>query len=68
MPLTSNSVKDIEIYVADQMAAPQFPAVAAANLKTGAQYRYRAAYVTDTSRPAWCDVNGVWRYADGTTV
>ena len=68
MPLQSNSTKDIEIYLAEQMAAPAFPATTAAALKTGAQYRYRAYYVTDTSKPAWCDASGVWRYADGSAV
>lgn len=68
MPLTSNDPREIETYVAEQMQAPRFPPIAAANLKTGTQYRYRAAYVTDTSKPAWCDASGVWRYADGTTV
>lgn len=68
MPLQSNSVRDIEIYIAEQMASPQFPAVAAADLKTGTRQRFRAVYVTDTSKPAWVDAVGVYRYADGSAV
>lgn len=68
MPLASNSVRDIELYIAEQMQAPTFPPFTAATLKTGTKYRYRAVYVTDTNKPAWMDSNGTWRYADGSAV
>lgn len=68
MSLATNAPRDIEIYIAEQLSALKFPAFLISELKTGAARRYSAAYVRDTSKPAWCDVNGVWRYADGTTV
>ena len=68
MPLSSNSTRDIEIYIAEQLAALKFPAFTIAQLKTGTSRRFLAVYVTDTSQPAWADENGLWRYADGSSV
>jgi hypothetical protein len=69
VPLTNNSVRDIEQYVAEQMAAPVFfPPFAAADKPLGDRWRYKGIYITDTSQPAWMDAAGTWRYADGTTV
>ena len=69
MPLQSLSTRDIEIYVAEQLAGPvYFPPFTAALKPTSTKFRYRGIYITDTSKPAWMDVNGTWRYADGSTV
>lgn len=66
--LGSNSPLDIEKYIAEQLSALKFPARTIAQLKTGADRKYLAVYVTNTSQPAWADVNGVYRYADGSAV
>lgn len=69
MTLPSNAPRDIEQFIGEQLAAPVFfPPFAAAAKPGGTKFRYRAIYITDTSKPAWMDANGVWRYADGTTV
>jgi hypothetical protein len=69
MPLSSNAVRDIEIYVAEQMSAPvYFPPFTIALKPSGTKWRYKGIYITDTSKPAWMDSSGTWRYADGTTV
>jgi hypothetical protein len=69
MPLVSNDTRDIEAYVAEQMFAPVFfPPFAAANVPLGTENRYKAIYILDTSRPAWMDINGAWRYADGSAI
>jgi hypothetical protein len=69
MPLAGNTVRDIEIYVAEQLAAPvQFPAFTVANKPLGSRWRFKAIYITDTSKPAWMDSSGTWRYADGSAV
>ena len=69
MPLTSNAPRDIEQFVAERLAAPVlFPPFTAATKPANPRFRYHAIYITNTSKPAWMDANGVWRYADGTTV
>jgi hypothetical protein len=69
MPLTSNSIRDIEIYVAEQTTQPvYFPPFTAALKPTSTKFRYRGIYITDTNQPAWQGADGVWRYADGSTV
>lgn len=68
MPLASNSVRDIEIYIGEQLAGLKFPPSTIADLKTGTKARFGARYITDTAKPAWADANGVWRYADGSLV
>lgn len=69
MPLASNSLRDIEIYVAEMMAGPVFfPPFAAADKPTGTKWRFKGIYITDTKKPAWMDVNGVWKYADASLV
>lgn len=68
MPLTTNAPRDIEIYVEEKLQALKFPAFSAASLKTLPTLRYSAVYVTDTSKPAWADATGAYRYADGTLV
>ncbi len=69
MPLTSPTQTDIEQYIGEQLAAPVFfPPFTAALKPTAAKFRYRAIYITDTSKPAWMDEAGTWRYADGSAV
>lgn len=68
MPLASNSIRDIEIYIGEQLSALKFQASSIAELKTGPKIKFATKYITDTSKPAWADANGVWRYADGTLV
>lgn len=69
MPLQSNSARDIEIYIGEQMSAPVlFPAFTVATKPMGARWRFKAIYITDTSKPAWMDANGTWKYADGSSV
>lgn len=69
MPLQSNSTRDIEQYVAEQISAPvYFPPFASADKPQGTRWRYKGIYITTTSRPAWMDSAGTWRYADGTAV
>ncbi len=69
MPLTSNSVKDIEQYIAEQTTQPVlFPTFTIANKPTLTRLKFRAIYITDTSKPAWMDAQGLWRYSDGTLV
>jgi hypothetical protein len=60
--------RDIQIYIDERLAALKFPAVRIADLKTGPRSKFLAVYVTDTSKPAWADVNGAYRYADGSAV
>ncbi|MBY0512039.1 MAG: hypothetical protein K2P94_18025 [Rhodospirillaceae bacterium] len=69
MSLTTLSRRDIEQYIAAQTAQPvYFPPYAAALKPAGTKFRYRGIYITDTSKPAWMDASGVWRYADGSAV
>lgn len=69
MPLVSNDTRDIEAYIGEQLSAPlSFKPFASADKPTDAKYRYKSIYITDTSRPAWMDADGVWRYSDGTAV
>lgn len=69
MTLTTNSTIDIETYIGEQLASPVFFQKFSAALKpTDTKWRYHAIYITDTDQPAWMDVNGIWRYADGSTV
>lgn len=68
MSLPSNDPGDIEQYIAEQLSGLKFIASTIAHLKTGPKVRFGTRYITDTSKPAWADVNGVWRYADGTLV
>lgn len=69
MPLTTNDPKDIMGYIAEQAAAPvMFPAFTVALKPMGIRWRFRAIYITDTSKPAWMDAALVWRYADGSAV
>lgn len=69
MSLTTLSPRDIAQYIAEQITQPvYFPPFSAALKPGGVKFRYRGIYITDTSKPAWMDVNGVWRYADGSAV
>lgn len=69
MPLPSNSVRDIEMYVAEQQAAPVFFApFTVATKPTSSRWRFKGVFITDTSRPAWMDSTDTWRYADGSAV
>ncbi len=56
-------------FVGEELAAPsRFPSFAAADKPAQPRWRYHAIYITDTSKPAWMDASGTWRYADGSTV
>ena len=69
MPLSSNEPRDIETYVAEQMSAPvYFPPFTSALKPMGSRWRYKGIYISDTSKPAWMDSSGTWRYADGVAV
>ena len=69
MTLISNNADDIVRFVAEQFTAPvYFPPFAAADKPGQPRWRYHAIYITDTSKPAWMDVAGTWRYADGSAV
>lgn len=69
MPLPSNAVRDIEIYIGEQTTQPvYFPPFTIALKPTAVKFRFRGIYITDTSKPAWMDANGVWKYADGSSV
>jgi len=68
MGLASNSPQDIEQYIAEQLSGLKFTPSAIADLKTGDRVKFLTRYITDTSKPAWADADGVWRYADGSAV
>lgn len=69
MPLTSNDPRDIEQYVQAFLASPMYiKKFTVATKPTDLKWRYHAIYITDTSKPAFMDAAGTWRYADGTTV
>ena len=69
MVLSPDIRRDIEDYVGACLSAPVFfPPFAAAAIPTSLRFRYCAIYVTDTSKPAWMDAGGTWRYADGSAV
>lgn len=69
MSLNTNDPRDIMQFVNDQLSAPvYFPKFAAAEKPMTLRWRYHAIYITDTSKPAWMDSAGAWRYADGTAV
>jgi hypothetical protein len=69
MGLVSNRTDDIEQYVGEQLAAPPyFPPYTAATKPTSLKWRNRAIYISDTSKPAWMDSTGTWKYADGSAV
>lgn len=69
MSLNGNDPRDIEQYVLEQTTQPvYFPPFTVALKPTSARFRYRGIYITDTSKPAWMDVQGLWRYSDGTLV
>ena len=59
MPLQSNSVRDIEIYVAEQLSAPVLLAkFATADLPT--RMKRRIAFDETTGKPAYSDASGTW--------
>ncbi len=69
MSLASNTQTDIEQFIGEQLAAPVFfPPFASALKPTQSKWRYRGIYILDTSKPAWMDMTGTWRYADGSAV
>jgi hypothetical protein len=69
LSLTTPTQRDIEQYIAEQTTQPvYFPPFMAALKPTSTKFRYRGIYIIDTSKPAWMDVNGMWRYADGSAV
>lgn len=69
MSLSTPRQQDIEQYIAEQNSQPvYFPPFTAALKPTNPKLRYRGIYITDTSKPAWMDAAGVWRYADGSAV
>lgn len=69
MPLLTNSPSDIEQYVGELLTSPMyFPPYTASTAPTSLKWRYRAIYITSTSKPAWMDSTGTWRYADGTAI
>lgn len=69
MSLNGNDPLDIEQYVLEQTTQPVFfPPFTVANKPTLTRLKYRGIYITDTSKPAWMDATGLWRYGDGTLV
>ena len=69
MILTTSHQQDLEQYIAERMVQPMyFPPFSAAQKPTTLKQRYRGIYITDTSKPAWMETDGVWRYADGSAV
>lgn len=69
MSLTGTDALSIEQYVAEQITQPvYFPPFTIANKPTLTRLKYRGIYILDTSKPAWMDPAGAWRYGDGTLV
>jgi len=69
LSLNTNDPRDITAYVEAQLAAPVlFVPFSVANKPTATKWRYHAIYITDTSKPAWMDASGTWKYADGSAV
>lgn len=69
MALTTNDPLDIQRYVADQLAAPVFfPPFTTSTKPMDTRWRFRGIYITTTSKPAWMDSSGTWKYADGSAV
>ena len=69
MSLTTPTQRDIEQYIAEQTTQLVYFQPFTIVLKpTSLKFRYRGINITDTSKPAWMDGSGVWRYGDGSAV